>query len=319
MKISKEVKVGLLVTGALAALLWGMNYLKGIDVFSSVNNYYAVYPNVDGLTQSSDVLLSGVKIGQVQKIEFLKDQSGKILATLRVNSKTYISKTAVARIISLDLLGSKAINIILDPGAEPAVDGDTLRAEVESTLSAQVMPIKDKAENLIASLDTLAVALSSVLGTNNRNSLNSTFGNLDKTLQNLESATASLDQMVSSDQSKLNRMVSNIESITSNLKSNNEALSNTLQNLSAISDSVARSGLSSTINNANLTLKQTASIMEKINRGEGTMGMLINNDSLYHALEKSAVDLDKLLVDLRENPKRYVHISVFGGGKNKSK
>jgi phospholipid/cholesterol/gamma-HCH transport system substrate-binding protein len=138
-------------------------------------------------------------------------------------------------------------------------------------------------------------------------------------MKNLESASGSLDKMVSSDQSKLNKMIGNIESITSNIKNNNEALGNALKNISAISDSLAKSDLTSTINNANSTLKQTSSIMEKINRGEGTMGMLINNDSLYNALEQSAVDLDKLLVDLKENPGRYVRVSVFGGGKSKSK
>jgi phospholipid/cholesterol/gamma-HCH transport system substrate-binding protein len=312
-KFSKEIRVGLLVTGALAALLWGMNYLKGIDVFSKASLYYAVYPNVDGLTPSSDVLMSGVKIGQVQKIKFLEDRSGYILATLRINGDVYISKTSIARIVSVDLLGGKAVNIILDPGTEAAVNGDTLKAEVETTLSAQVMPIKDKAESLIASLDTLAVSLNAVVGSGNRNNLNSTIQNLDKTLANIERASGSLDRMLSSDQSKLNRMLANIESITANIRNNNEALGQALKNISAISDSLSKSNLTSTVNNADLTLREASIILNKINKGEGTMGMLINNDSLYRALEQSAVDLDKLLVDLKANPGRYVRISVFGG------
>jgi phospholipid/cholesterol/gamma-HCH transport system substrate-binding protein len=108
-----------------------------------------------------------------------------------------------------------------------------------------------------------------------------------------------------------------MESITGNIRNNNETLASALKNIDSITDSLARSNLASAIDNANLTLRETAKIMEKINKGQGTLGMLINNDSLYVALEKSATDLDKLLVDLKQNPKRYVHVSVFGGGKNK--
>lgn len=319
MKLSKEVKVGLLITGAIAALLWGMNYLKGVDVFTGLNTYYAVYPDVEGLSPSSGIFLSGVKIGQVQKIEFVPDNSGMILATLSVRSKIFIGSGSIARIVSADLLGGRSIDIILDNSATPAVDGDTLQSEVQTTLTDQIMPVKDKAESLMASIDSLAASLNEVLGPKNRKNLDSSFENLDKTLKNLESASKSLDYMVSSDQGKLKKIIDNVESITSNIKNNNEELSNALKNISSITDSLAKSNLASTVNNANLTLKQTAAIMEKINKGEGSVGMLINNDSLYNALEKSAVDLDKLLVDLKENPKRYVHISVFGGGKSKSK
>ncbi len=314
-KLSKEVKVGILVTGAIAALVWGMNYLKGIDVFSKQNTYYAIYSQVDGLTSSSAVILNGVKIGLIQKVEFINDNSGRILTTLKINSDVFVGKNSIARITSSDLLGGKVVSIVLDTLSQPAVDGDTLVAEVQSALSEQIMPLKDKAESLMLSLDSLAMSLKGAFNPQTQKSLNSSFANLDKTLANLEHASESLDNLVSTDDSKLRKMINNLESITSNIKNNNEALSNALKNISTITDSLAKSNLASTINNANATLSQTASIMDKINRGEGTMGMLINNDSLYNALEKSAVDLDHLLVDLKQNPKRYVHISVFGGGK----
>ena len=101
MKFSKEIKVGFLVTGALVALIWGMNYLKGLDIFSGDNTYFGVYNNVDGLVPSSDVVLNGVKVGQVQKIEFIKDNSGRILVTLLVKKRIFISENSIARITSL--------------------------------------------------------------------------------------------------------------------------------------------------------------------------------------------------------------------------
>ena len=318
MKLSKEVKTGLLVTGAIAALLWGMNYLKGFDLLSDDSKFYAVYSNVDGLVPSSDVVLNGVKVGMVQNIQFTPDNSGRIVVDLVINSDVFISKTSIARIISTDLLGGRGVNIVLDPAGPPAADGDTLASEVQTTLADQLSPVKDKAESLIQTLDSLAYSINLILSPANRKSLDASFVNLDKTLANLESVTGSLDKMVSSDQGKLKKMIDNLESITSNIKNNNEALASALQNIEKITDSLAASNLTSTVNNANSTLSQTASIMEKINKGEGTIGMLINNDSLYRALEQSAVDLDKLLIDLRENPKRYVHISVFGS-RSKSK
>lgn len=318
MKLSKEAKTGLLVTGALAALLWGMNYLKGFNLLSNDNKFFAVYSTVDGLVPSSDVVLNGVKVGMVQDISFTPDNSGRIVVSLVIQDNVFVSKTSVARIISTDLLGGRGVNILLDPKGPPAVDGDTLASEVQTTLADQLTPIKDKAESLIQTLDSLASSINQVVNPANRKSLDASFANLDKTLSNLESVTGSLDKMVSSDQGKLKKMIDNLESITSNIKNNNEALASALQNIEKITDSLAASNLASTVNNANSTLSQTASIMEKINKGEGTIGMLINNDSLYNALEQSAVDLDKLLVDLRENPKRYVHISVFGG-RSKSK
>ncbi len=311
MKLSKEIKVGLLVTGALVALIWGMNYLKGLDLFTSDNKYYALYNRVDGLVPSSDVVLNGVKVGLVQKIEFLQDRSGRILITLIVQQKVIIGNGTIASINSSDLLGGKFVDLILDTKSPPAKDGDTLKSDIQTTLGDQMLPIKDKAENLIESLDSLAVALQELLNPNNQNNLNAGFNSLSKTLKNLEQASGSLDRMLTTD-GKLRKMFDNIESISANIKNNNESLSLALKNIALITDSLAKSNLSSTINNANLTLKETSQIMEKINKGEGTMGMLINNDSLYNALERSASDLDKLLIDLKQNPKRYVHISVFG-------
>jgi len=293
-------------------LIWGMNYLKGMDLLSSDNKYFAIYNNVDGLVPSSDVVLNGVKVGQVQKIEFIKDNSGRILTTLLVRTKVFVGKGSIARIISSDLLGGRVINLVLDSTTPPAEDGDTLVSEVQTTLGDQVKPVKDKAEKLIESLDSLAVALHAILSPNNQDNLNAGFNSLSKTLKNLEQASSSLDKMLSSNDSKLKKMIDNIESISNNIKNNNESLAIALKNIELITDSLAKSNLTSTINNANSTLKETSEIMEKINKGEGSMGLLINNDSLYIHLERSAADLDKLLIDIKQNPKRYVHFSMFG-------
>jgi phospholipid/cholesterol/gamma-HCH transport system substrate-binding protein len=311
-KFSKEVKVGLLVTSALAALFWGANYLKGIDIFTGDNRYYAVYPKVDGIVPSSDVLLSGVKVGQVEKIRFTEDRSGRILVTLRVSEKVVIGKDTRARIFSSDLLGGRAIDLVLDTESAPAADGDTLVAELASTLTDQMEPLKSKAEVLLQSLDSLAVTMRKVIDPDSKSGIGEGYQSLNKSLANIERLSASLDNMVTPADGKLRIMISNLESITSNIREHNDDLAVAMKNFSSISDTLAKANLAGTMLNAERTLAQTADIMEKINKGEGSLGMLVNNDSLYNALASSAASLDSLLVDMKENPKRYVHFSMFG-------
>ncbi|HEX5001598.1 MAG TPA: MlaD family protein [Bacteroidia bacterium] len=312
MKFTKEVKVGLLVTVALGGLFWGANYLKGIDIFSGTNRFYAIYSKVDGLVPSSDVLLSGVKVGQVEKIKFVNDRSGRIMVALRVSDKIVIGKNSTARIFSSDLLGGRAVELLIDSVSAPATDGDTLITEIGSTLTDQMEPLKSKAENLLLSIDSLATTMRKVFDPENKGSVGGGFESLNRTLANVERLSASLDNMITPSDGKLRIMIANMESISSTLKTHNQELSNVIENFSRISDTLAKANIANTINNADRTLAQSAELLEKINRGEGSLGLLANNDSLYNALTGSVVSLDSLLTDMKRNPKRYVHFSMFG-------
>jgi len=318
-KFPKEVKVGFLITGAVACLLYGMNYLKGVDLFTGVETYYALYKRVDGLTPSSDILLSGLKVGQVKKIEFTEDQSGLVLVTLQIRKGTYVSKKATASIVSADLLGGRAVEIILVPGSPAADPGDTLNSDIQTSFSDQMLPVKDRAEKLMVTLDSLASSMNAVLSDKNKKSLESSLENLDKTLANMETATGSIQDMLQPGSGKLRKMIDNVESISSNLKQNEEKLDNIITNFSSISDSLAAANLSSTIRNADVAISGFADVVEKINSGQGSLGALVNNDSLFNALQKSSEDLDALLVDLKKNPNRYLHFSVFGRKNKESK
>ena len=315
MKIRNEVKVGFIVTAAIVGLIWGINFLKGIDLFSRTTTVYAVYDSVEGLVKSNAVILKGYRIGQVQKLEFIPDKSGRMLATIKISRQVFVSKSSTAQIINSDLFGGKAINIELGTDPEPLVEGDTLKSEVISGLSEQIGPIKDKAESLIQSLDSVANAMHLLLDQKTRKNLSKSFESLSKILATFENTSKSLDKMLSSEQSRLNLMIANAESITSNIKNNNEKISNILNNFSQLSDTLVKANFANTLMNANKTMSETASIMQKINKGEGSLGMLVNNDSLYKNLSATASDLDKLIIDLKANPKRYVHVSVFGGNK----
>ena len=161
-------------------------------------------------------------------------------------------------------------------------------------------------------MDSVMVAVQGVFNANARQNLAKSFESIKMSLLSLETTSYRLDTLVLSEKQKLSSIITKINALATTLASNSDKIGNIINNFSNISDSIAKSNLTSAINNADLALANTATIMNKINRGEGTMGMLINNDSLYRKLDKSSADLDKLLIDLRVNPKRYIHFSVFG-------
>lgn len=303
--MSKEVKVGLTITLALVALIWGLNYLKGTDLFTSTNNYYSVYNNVGGLVKSNPVILNGFKIGQVESINFLEDKSGRMVVKMIINDNVFIPKSAIANISSSDLLGAKSIEIVYGDDKTPADNNDTLKSSIDGTLTEQIKPFKDKAESLVVSLDSLSNSINSTLNEGSRNSL-------QRSIANFEKATEGFNELVNGSNSKLRIMLSNIEHISNAIKNNMDEFDRIMKNFASMSDTLAKANLAATLENANKALEQTNQIMTKINSGQGSIGLLLNNDSLYMNLNNSASDLDKLLIDFKANPKRYVHFSVFG-------
>lgn len=309
MKLSNEAKVGILVTAALAALIWGLNYLKGKDVFTSRNRYFAVYKHVDGLATSNPVFMNGFRIGIVNQIDFMPDKSGNLLVTLLINKDVFVAKNSIAKIFSSDLIGTKALRIDLGDAAEALPDNDTLHAELEYSFAQkvgeQVGPIKDKTERLIVSIDSLVTMFTLLFDPKTNGNIKEGIGHLNNTL-------ASLDNLVSDDKSKLNVMLSNISSITTNLKNNNEQIDKVLENMEQITDTLAGIRFAGTIEKADQLLAEMNQVFNKINSGQGTLGQLVYNDSLYMNLDQTAKDLDILMKDLKANPKRYVHFSMFG-------
>ncbi len=310
MTIKKEVKIGGIVVIAVFLFIYGLNFLKGKNIFTARTHYYVVYKNVGGLTESNPVYFNGFVVGKVNQISIAPDMKGGIIVdfVLRENDLK-IPKNTVARIFSDGLLGTKAIGLDFGDAKEFAESGDTLLPNLENSLtdqmSEQLMPVKDKAESLIVRADSLMAVITKLFspGVND---------NLRHSIENVNSITLNVNGLVSEQRKRLDAITANVESISKNLKENNENLTIIMSNFKNISDSIAKANLTQTLNNANLAVKQTAEIMEKINSGKGSLGMLVNNDSLYRHLDMASKDLDRLLVDLKEHPKRYVHISVFG-------
>lgn len=323
MKIKKEVKIGFLVILCFGLLFWGANFLKGTNILKKNRQFYAVYERVDGLGASNPVVINGYKVGQVEEINFLPGNSGKLVVLFSVTEENFaIPYDTRASIVSADILGSKAISLQLGDSTLLANNLDTLSSNIEESLSesvnAQIAPLKKKAEALISTVDSAIIVVSQIFNQKARGDLDASFSSMRSSLEAFEQTMRRADDFVASEREKLSKIFTHVESITRNMASNNEKLSATLSNMEAITDSLAGANLTETVNNASFAMKEVAEVMEKINNGEGTVGKLLNNDSLYNNLESAANDLDRLLLDMRLNPERYVHFSIFGR-KDKSK
>lgn len=311
-KYSKEIKVGLIVTLAIAGAIWGINYLKGRDLFSNSNTYYVIYSNINGLAKSNTVTINGFNVGQVDKITFLPDHSGRILIALNINSNVFVSKDATAIIASADLLGTKIVQLKLGSSNVAALDDDTLAGALEMGMMEQIEPVKTKVEGLLVSVDTLVNNLNVALSTQNRKNIDESFSSLSSTLKHLDRISFTLDDMTTAENGKIKTTLANVNSLTDNLENNNEKINKIISNLASVSDSVAASDLKSAIDNLNKNMSEFAVMLDKVNKGQGSLGALMNDDKLYKNLNSSSAHLDSLLIDFKENPKRYVHFSVFG-------
>jgi phospholipid/cholesterol/gamma-HCH transport system substrate-binding protein len=315
-KVSKEFKIGVVVVCAIVAFIWGINYLKGSNLFSRKFFLYAVYTRIDNLIPANPVQINGYKIGQIKSITLDRRGSNRIVVKFLITEKVNIPRKSVARAVSADLLGSKAVEIIFSKEKEFLKNGDTLIAETEQGLkesfNKQIAPLQAKAEKLVGSIDSVMTVVNMVLNTRTRSNIEQSFESVRKAILTLEQTAYKLDDLVATEKPKMSSILTNLSGISSNLNKSEQKINNILSNFSNLSDSLAKSQLKSAIGNADNTLKELNSLLTRINAGQGTLGKMAKNDSLYNNLNKSAEELDKMLKDLRVNPKRYVHFSIFG-------
>lgn len=309
LKVSNETKVGALAAIAITVLVLGYNFLKGKDVFTKTVTYYAIYDRVDGLAASNPVTLKGMRIGQVSNVSLMPQDSMRVKVAFEINGDIVVRDSTIAKIYNADFFGSKAIELILSDKGFIHKNKDTLLSIMEpsliSSVSTIINPIKEKTENLIVSLD-------SVFGGKSGQKLQLTIHNLSEISTNFKATSAKLDELVDEQSRTLDVIFANVKSITNNLKSNNENISAAIANIKQMSDTLAAANLKQTVANAERALAEVTAITEKINKGEGSVGLLVNDKELYNNLNSSSAALDALLKDMKEHPKRYVHFSIFG-------
>ncbi|MGM9475876.1 MlaD family protein [Pedobacter sp. GSP4] len=317
MKIKNETKVGILAAFAIALLIIGYNFLKGNSIFSNETTLFAKYTHVDGLTVSKPILINGYQIGRVAKLELQTD--GTIIATLSINSKYEIPENSIARLEGTDLLGSKAIVMSLGNSKKMAEDGYTLNANVEKGLMEQVQPVQKKAELIIGKMDSILSSVNSILNPNFQKNVDRSFNSIAGTLASLETTSKKVDGLVGSESARIEAIFRNVEGITANLNNNNQKISDILTNINTVTDKFAAANFKQTLDNANNAIADLQSVISGIKDGKGSLGLLLNDDKMYQNLNNASKNLDELMIDLKANPKRYVHFSVFGGGSKKDK
>ena len=314
--LSRELKAGLVVLIAGLVLYFGISYLKNSNLFKEGITLYSVYDKVEGIMGSQPVTINGLAVGRIEDIYFHPDQSGRVVVAMTINSDYPITVTTLAQIKSSDLLGAKEISLEIGPGSVLVEDGDTLRSAIEESLgdaiNKEVLPVKIKTEKLIASLDTAIQILTGFLKGGVENDFRSSFSNVNQSLIHLNEITTELSTYMVENRESLGRATQNFERLSKSLADNRDELERVFENVANISDSLGKANVGQTMLALERTSKNLDIVTGRMANGEGTLGKLSAQDSLYNQIDKTVQSLDRLLLDLRYHPERYVRLSVFG-------
>lgn len=298
MKLSNEIKTAILVLSGILMFIVGFSYLKSNNIFSSDRTFFAIYDDIEGVSVGTPVTVSGFNVGSIQDISFYQNTLD-ILVKFRVENKVKFSKNSVAQIYETGLIGGKALAILPNNGPL-AQSGDTLRSSIAPGLTELVndklSPLQEKIESTFVSADSLLKNINNVLDVNSQNQIKESFSQLSDLAINLKESAENLNSIINSNEIKINDIVSNVDNFSSNFSS----LSNSFSDVEVIIGNLTK-----TSNNLN-------SIIDEISSGDGTFNQLIYDDSMIKSLNEASNNLNLLMEDLRLNPKRYVHFSLFG-------
>ncbi|MEE2772254.1 MAG: MlaD family protein [Bacteroidota bacterium] len=303
MKYSREVKTAVLAILAIVILIFGYSFLKGENLLDDSRTFYAVYDDVEGLSPSSEVTINGLKVGQITNIDFL-DQTGKLVVTFTVKNDFPFSKNSTAEIYGGNIIGGKSLAIIPKYGEQAAMaeSGDTLPGGKEEGImelvNDRLTPLQKKLENTITSADSMLTAITEILDDSTRNNIRGTFRNLDATVSSFRVTATELEGIVSGNHDKLDRTFTNLDEMSTKFNQ--------------FSDTLTRMNISEITTNLENVIADFEQISNDLNNGKGTAGKLLNDDGVYNNLDRATKQLEQLLQDIKLNPKRYVHFSVFG-------
>jgi phospholipid/cholesterol/gamma-HCH transport system substrate-binding protein len=309
MKISHEVKVGAVALITIIAFILMFEFLKGTALFTSTDTYHIVYDNIAGLTESNPVEINGYQAGVVQDVKLINDGSGRILVSLSVDKHFNIPMDTEAEITTATLIAGMKIILRMGDSNEMCHNHDTLSGYVAASildrLSSTITPLEGNITNMIVSLDSVISALNDVFTPG-------ITADIRSTMANVSSVTSSLKEVSNSSKDELITAIEDLQAFTSMLSANSATLDSTIKNISGISDAVAAADMGATLGSLKSSLTNLEGIVKGISQGEGTAGKFIANDSLYTNLSNTLYNLDMLLRDMKENPKKYVHFSLFG-------
>ncbi|PQB07058.1 ABC transporter substrate-binding protein [Polaribacter filamentus] len=303
--MSKELKTGVVLIVIIVAFIWGFNFLKGQDIFQPNSRFYQVeYPNIAGLTESSLVTLNGLKVGKVDDIDFNEspEKMGQLIVKFSMNNDFKFSKNSIVKIYSPNPLSGSNLAIIPSYEGANAVSGDFLKGEIESSLFTSIGerldPIQAKLEKVLVGADTLFQRINHVLDQKTSESLRRSVHELELTMVDFRTTLGSVNSLIDGSAKDFKESVKNTKKITANL--------------SKVTDTLANSNIGEIIRKAEMTLSSVNSLLEGMDQGKGTFGKLVNDETLYNNLATMSKELEELLQEMKLNPKRFVHFSLFG-------
>ncbi|TVZ55262.1 phospholipid/cholesterol/gamma-HCH transport system substrate-binding protein [Lutibacter sp. Hel_I_33_5] len=303
--MSKELKTGAIAVIIIALFIWGYSFLKGEDFFnSSTRKFFVEYNSIQGLNESSLVTINGLQVGRVVGVRFndKPDKRGSLVVELAVDNDFSFSKNSLAKIYSASLMGGQNLAIIPSYEGESAVSGDYLKGEIESDIFSSVgqklNPLQAKLENVIVSADSLLVGFNTVMNAKARKSLNNTILSLESITLDVRNTIKNTNSLIDKNKSKLEETLSNTKNI--------------IDNFSKVSEDLAKVNFSGTIKKLESTLENVNSLLAKASDNKGSLGKLMNDDAMYNNLTNASKELEELLREMKLNPKRFVHFSLFG-------
>ncbi|MFT5889994.1 MAG: phospholipid/cholesterol/gamma-HCH transport system substrate-binding protein [Dokdonia sp.] len=300
-KISKEVRTGILAIIALVIVIGGYNYLKGKNLLDKNRNFYALYDNVEGLTPGANVTINGLTVGKVISIKFA-DKSGMLKVHFDVVSDFEFSNKSIARVYGIGFISGKNLAIVPSYEGELAKDGDILASEIDNGImelvTERLEPLQAVIESAINDTDSLVKSVNSVLDKDTQSNLKEAIANFSAISRELKTTSRSMNGLLTDNKEKLNGTITNFEEISSNF--------------AKISDSLSQVEIGTLISNIENLVSDFEGIANNLKSGKGTAGKLLQDDQVYVNLERTTKQMELLMEDMRLNPKRYVHFSLFG-------
>ncbi|MDE0534892.1 MlaD family protein [Tenacibaculum sp. L6] len=303
--MSKELKTGIVAVVVIALFIWGYNFLKGQDLFSAnARHFFVEYNNINGLNEASSVTINGLKVGKVDEIRFNEnpDKKGNLIVKISLDTDFNFSKNSIAKIYSASLMGGQNLAIVPKYDGEIAKSGDYLKGEVESDIFSSVgeklNPIQAKLENVLVGADSLLIGINQVLDEKSRKSLNRSIQGLEGTIYDVRKTLASVNTLLADNKGNLNATLANTKKIT--------------DNFSKVSDDLAKANLGESVKKLETTLTNVNTLLADMKSGKGTLGKLMTDEKMYTNLTNASKEMEELLREMKLNPKRFVHFSLFG-------
>ncbi|RNL95104.1 MCE family protein [Sinomicrobium pectinilyticum] len=302
MKISRELKTAIIVLGGILLFILGFSFLKSNPIFKSYRTYYAVYDHVGGLATGTSVSINGFTVGKIMDIRFLNER-GKLLVTFSVENDFEFSQNSKAVLFDTGIIGGKGIQIVpVFDGSPVSVSGDTLPSSIKPGLTELVTqkltPLQAQLGSMLEHADSVLSGVNTILDDDTKANLKASMANLKDITENFKSSSVALNGLLRDNKEKLDNSITNIEGLTGNLKD--------------VSDTLAAADLGRTMAELQQTINGFNNVIAKIDRGEGSVGKLLKDEELYDNLTGASLQLEQLLEDMKLNPKRYVHFSLFG-------